>query len=122
MPAPIAIVVAEDEVLTRIAIADTLRDEGFDVMEAQHAEEALGILGDRAAAIHILFTDIHMPGAMDGLALAHHTKRNWPWIALLIASGVARPEAADMPENSRFLAKPYDHRHVIQHIQEMTGG
>jgi DNA-binding NtrC family response regulator len=120
MPVPIAIVIAEDEVLTRIAIADTLRDEGFDVMEAEHAEEALGILGDRAASVRVLFTDIHMPGSMDGLALAHHTKKNWPWIGLLIVSGFAHPEPAAMPQDSRFLAKPYDHRHVVQHIQEMT--
>jgi len=120
MPSCIGVVIAEDEVLIRMAAADALRDEGFAVMEAQHAEDALGILQAHASSLQVLFTDIHMPGAMDGLALAHHTARTWPWIALLITSGRARPEGASLPARSCFLTKPYSHHHVVNHIREMT--
>ncbi len=120
MPAPIAVVLAEDEPFTRMMAADALRDQGFKVMEAANAEEALDILHAHACDVHVLFTDIHMPGAMDGLALAHHAALNWPWISFLIASGRARPDNAELPARSRFVAKPYRHDHVIGHIREMA--
>ncbi len=119
MPAHIAVVVAEDEPLIRMAAAAALRDEGFEVMEAESAEEALGILQEHAWDVHVLFTDIHMPGSMDGLALAHHAALHWPWISFLIASGRAKPEDAELPARSRFVAKPYSHDHVITHVREM---
>jgi two-component system, response regulator PdtaR len=74
----IFVLVAEDEELVRLVIAETLRDEGLEVMEAEHAEAALGVLEQHAARIHVLFTDIQMPGSMDGLALAHHTAKTGP--------------------------------------------
>jgi two-component system, response regulator PdtaR len=89
-------------------------------MEAEHAEAALSVLERHAARIHILFTDIQMPGSMDGLALARHTSKNWPRIALLIASARAQPDRVTLPEKSRFLAKPYRHSHVVQHIRELA--
>ena len=67
-----------------------------------------------------MFTDIQMPGSMDGLHLAHHTRRHWPWIALMLASGRSRPEMADMPEGSRFLSKPYSPTHLLQGVREMV--
>ncbi len=120
MPTHIAIVLAEDEALVRMAISDALRDEGFEVMEAENAEQALGILEAHAANFHVLFTDVHMPGPMNGLALAHCAARNWPWLSLLIASGRARPDLAALPSRSRFVIKPYSHDHVIGHIREMA--
>jgi two-component system, response regulator PdtaR len=86
MPDPILVLVAEDEELVRLVVVDALEDAGFEVIEAGHAEAALGILQIHAARIHVLFTDIHMPGTMDGLALCHHTAKNWPKIALLLTS------------------------------------
>jgi CheY-like chemotaxis protein len=112
------VVIAEDEVLIRGMAVDMLTDEGFEVIEAGHAEEALAILELQAADIHILFTDIHMPGPMDGLELAYHARSHWPWIALLLASGKARP--AEMPAGSRFLSKPYDLYHVVRCVRELT--
>jgi hypothetical protein len=78
------------------------------------------VLESRARHIHVLFTDIQMPGTMDGLALAHHTSEHWPWIGLLITSARPHPNRAAFPEKSRFLAKPYQHRHVIRHIRELA--
>jgi CheY-like chemotaxis protein len=80
----------------------------------------VSLLESRARHIHVLFTDIQMPGTMDGLALAHHTSEHWPWIGLLITSARPHPNRAAFPEKSRFLAKPYQHRHVIRHIRELA--
>ena len=113
------VVVVEDEVDIRLVVAEALADAGFDVHEAEHAEEAVSILRDRASGIHALFTDMNMPGAMDGLALAHHSRSNWPWIVLLIASGRPGPSLEHMPSASRFLPKPYHPDHVITHLREM---
>jgi CheY-like chemotaxis protein len=120
MSGEIFVVVAEDEELVRLVIVNALEDEGFEVMEAEHAEAALGILQIHAARIHVLFTDIQMPGVMDGLALAHHAAKNWPKIALLITSARPRPHQSKLPGKSRFLAKPYRHHHVIRHIRELA--
>jgi CheY-like chemotaxis protein len=116
-PTPIVIVV-EDEFLTRLAIVELLTEEGFVAIEAGHADGALATLNERAADIHVLFTDIHVPGAMDGLDLAHHTRRHWPWIALLITSAVTTPPTA-LPKGSRFLSKPYGLRHAVVHVREL---
>jgi CheY-like chemotaxis protein len=116
----IFVLVAEDEELVRLVIVDALEDAGFEVMHVEHAEAALSVLQIHAARIHVLFTDIQMPGVMDGLALAHHTAKNWPKIALLITSARPRPHQSRLPEKCRFLAKPYRHHHVIRHIRELA--
>jgi two-component system, response regulator PdtaR len=112
--------VAEDEELVRLVIVAALEDAGFEVIEAEHAEAALSVLQINAASIRVLFTDIQMPGTMDGLALAHHTAKNWPKIALLLTSARPRPHQRSLPEKCRFLAKPYGHDHVIRHIRELA--
>jgi DNA-binding NtrC family response regulator len=116
----VIILVAEDEELVRPVIGEALEDAGFEVIEAEHAEAALLVLQIHAARIHVLLTDIHMPGAMNGLALAHHTAANWPKIALLMTSARPRPHQRWLPEKCRFLAKPYQHEHVICHIRELA--
>ena len=114
------VLVAEDEDLVRLVIVQALLDEGFDVMEAEHAEAALTVLDSHARRIHVLFTDIQMPGTMDGLALAHHTSKHWPWIGLLVTSARPHPDRETFPKESRFVAKPYRHHHVIRHIRELS--
>jgi two-component system, response regulator PdtaR len=84
MPDQILVLVAEDEELIRLIMVEVLEDAGFEVIEAGHAEAALAILQIHAARIHVLFTDIQMPGAMDVLSLAHHTARTWPKIAFCL--------------------------------------
>jgi two-component system, response regulator PdtaR len=117
---PKTVLVAEDELLIRMVAADVLTDAGFDVVEAGHAEDALTVLQDRQGAIHLLFTDIHMPGPMNGLDLAHHVRRVWPHVALLITSGEKRPQSARLPAGSVFLTKPYRHDHVVAHARALT--
>jgi CheY-like chemotaxis protein len=116
---PTTIIVAEDDRLLRLIAVEFLTDAGFSVIEATHAKDAMGVLEVQFEEIHILFTDIHMPGEMDGLALAHHVKRNWPQISLLITSGDLLPDQKDLPEGSKFLRKPYHHDHVINHVRSL---
>jgi two-component system, response regulator PdtaR len=114
---PKTVVVAEDEILLRVLAVAVLTKAGFDVIEAGNAEEALATLQARLGAIHLLFTDIHMPGRLNGLELAHHVRGAWPKIALLITSGGL---PAKLPAGSIFLAKPYDLVHVVAHAQTLT--
>jgi two-component system, response regulator PdtaR len=120
MPDQILVLVAEDEGLVRLVIVAALEDAGFEVIEAEHAEAALGVLQNHAARIDVLFTDIHMPGTMDGIALARHTAKNWPKIAVLVTSARPPPHQPSLPEKSRFLAKPYRHDRVFRHIRELV--
>jgi two-component system, response regulator PdtaR len=114
-------VVAEDEELIRMIAVEALTEAGFVVLEAEHAEEALGHLHSYATEIHLLFTDVHMPGDMNGLDLAHHANGHWPWIAVLIASGHPLPETHKMSVKSRFLSKPYHPKTMVTHAQELVG-
>ena len=115
----IVVIIVEDEPLIRMVLAEALLDDGFDVIEASHAREAITILEVEAARVHALFTDVHMPGDLDGVGLAHHARAHWPWLSLLVTSGRAYPKVSDMPEGTRFIPKPYDLRRVVRHIQEM---
>ena len=116
----VVVLVAEDEPLVRGVAIETLSDAGFLAVEARHADDALDILAAQNERVHVLFTDVHMPGAMDGLALAHHTRRHWPWIAVLVASGCARPKRHEIPAGTRFLAKPYSLGAMVRHIRELV--
>jgi two-component system, response regulator PdtaR len=120
MAEPKTVLVAEDELLLRLVVVDALTDAGFDVIEAGHAEEALIALESGPFTIHLLFTDIHMPGLMDGLRLAHYVRLTWPHIALLIASGDQTPAPASLPQGSVFLPKPYHTDHVVAHAHTLT--
>jgi CheY-like chemotaxis protein len=113
------VIVAEDEAVIRMVTVDVLSDAGFCVLEAAHAAEALSHLQLRANEIHGLFTDVDMPGEMNGLDLAHHVSATWPWVVLLVTSGKPAPATHRLPAGSRFLPKPYDFNHVVQHVREM---
>ena len=116
------VLVAEDDTLIRMMVVDALTDAGFTVIEVGHADGALNVLTAQAIGIRALFTDIHMPGTMSGLDLARHVQGHWPWIGLLVASAKARPAPEELPAGSRFLSKPYDPDHVVQHVRELVEG
>jgi CheY-like chemotaxis protein len=113
------VVVAEDEALVRLLAVEVLTDAGYEVIEAGHAAAALDALQARPGEVKLLFTDVNMPGTMDGLALAHHVRAAWPHIALLIASGHHQPPPVAMPADSVFLAKPYEPAHVVAHARRL---
>ena len=99
------ILVVEDEALLLYSIADDLREQGFEVIEARNAAEALVALAGNPR-INFLFTDIDMPGSMDGLALAAAVRNRWPPVKILVTSGKGRPSPSDLPDGA-FLSKPY---------------
>jgi CheY-like chemotaxis protein len=114
------ILVVEDMPIIRMDAADALTDGGFEVIEAHDAATAFKFLQSSGADVRLLFTDIHMPGSMNGLELAHQSFHHWPWIALLVTSGDALPAPSEMPYGGRFLPKPYAIDHMLAHVREMT--
>src|SRR5579859_6979510 len=116
----VAVLVVEDEILIRLSMADAFSDAGFQVFEANHAEKAVAVLQEHASKIDVLFTDVNMPGAKDGLALAHLVKRHWPWIGLLVTSGRAMCATAEMPSGSQFIPKPYRARDAIESMRKLA--
>jgi DNA-binding response OmpR family regulator len=116
------IVVVEDESLIRMLAVETLLDAGFTVLEAEHAAAGLSHLEAQASRIAVLFTDINMPGDMNGLELAHHARTLWPWIAQLITSGRGTPALNTFPAGSRFVLKPYEIDNVVAHVRALMAG
>lgn len=102
-----AVLIVEDEPLVRLCAVETIEQAGFDVIEAANADEAIRILESRRD-IRVVFTDIHMPGSMDGLKLARAVRDRWPPIKIIVTSGREQIAAQDLPEGGRFFAKPYD--------------
>jgi CheY-like chemotaxis protein len=102
---PIALVV-DDEPLILMDTADMISDEGFAVVEARTADEAFEFLG-RHSSLQLLFTDVQMPGDMDGFELARLVASKWPHICVIVASGAASPQPGDIPDNARFISKPF---------------
>src|ERR1700721_2189757 len=95
------ILIGDDETLIRLAAVQIAEDEGFDVVEAANADEAIEILEGRDD-IRVIFTDIHMPGSMDGLKLARAVRDRWPPIKIIVKSGHEYPSEDDLPEGARF--------------------
>ncbi len=108
------VLVAEDDDLIREIVAHSLTSEGFIAIEAENAAEAASILRDEMNKIDVLFTDVRMPGEMDGMALARHTRKHCPWVKVLITSGHERPSQTDLPDQSVFIPKPYRLAEVIK--------
>jgi two-component system, response regulator PdtaR len=101
---PILLVV-EDELLVRLDFADLAQAAGFETVEASSADEAVEILQSRDD-IKVMFTDIRMPGSMDGMALAHYVRDRWPPTIIVICSGNKPPDAETLPREARFVSKP----------------
>jgi two-component system, response regulator PdtaR len=113
-----AILIVEDEALSRVMSANVLEKAGFTVIEAANAEDALRLLETRYD-VQILFTDIQMPGRFNGLALARAVHRRWPYIKLLITSGREKPRKEEIPDDSRFISKPFLPRELIGAINNL---
>lgn len=112
------VLVVEDEALLRLQATDTLEAAGYEVLEAPNADAALKLL--KNCAVGVLFTDIQMPGPMDGLALARLVHERWPDVRLVITSGRVRPTAEDMPDDSSFLSKPYASSSLLKTMEKAS--
>ena len=113
------VLVVEDEFLIRTDAADMVRAAGFTVVEASNADLALELL-ESASDIAAVFTDIHMPGSMDGLRLVAIVRDRWPPIAVLVTSGQDQIGIDDLPVGGRFLPKPYTEAQLATHLRELT--
>ncbi len=118
-PTPIVLIV-EDEMVLRMRAVDIVEDAGFIPIEAMSADEAMQILESRDD-ISLLFTDIQMPGSMDGLNLAHAVHSRWPHIKIILVSGQVAVTDADKPIDSRFFPKPLEIAQMILELQKMIG-
>ncbi|MGY4466286.1 CheY-like chemotaxis protein [Bradyrhizobium sp. LB9.1b] len=96
------VLVVEDEMVLRMRAVDIVEDAGFHPVEAVNADEAISILESRSD-ISLLFTDIQMPGSIDGLKLAHAVHERWPSIKIILVSGQVKPSDAERPENTPLL-------------------
>jgi CheY-like chemotaxis protein len=117
--APTIVLVVEDEPLQRWLAAEMVREAGFTAIEAADADEAIAVLESRSD-IRIVFTDIEMPGSMDGLRLARAIRGRWPPIELVLTSGRSAVRETDLPERGRFLAKPYQSHRVADILQQLA--
>src|SRR4051794_9797610 len=114
------VLLVEDEPLLRMAAADDLQEAGFHVLEAANADIALAVLEACSDDVQVLFTDIDMPGTMDGLGLAESVQQRWPHISLLIASAYHRPQPEQIPDDGRFMPKPYRSEDVVRQIRDLV--
>lgn len=113
------VLVVEDEALLRANAVAMIEDAGFDVVAAGDADEAIAILEARPD-IHVVFTDIQMPGSMDGLKLAKFVRSRWPPIKLIATSGQIAVRDGDLPEGGVFLPKPYDATGIVATLRHLT--
>jgi len=113
------VLVVEDEMLIRMFAADCLQENGFIVLEAADAAEALKIL-DAHDDVDVLFTDVNMPGPMDGIALVGLMHGRRPELGLIITSGRGAPDLADLPGTSLYLAKPYLPQQLAAAVERQT--
>lgn len=118
-PKSAIVLVVEDNPVLLLNSVDLIVDAGFDVLEARNADEAIEIL-ERHDDIAIVFTDIEMPGSMDGLRLAQAIRDRWPPVHLVIASGRHTPEPEEMPDGSRFFAKPFNGSELVATLRRMA--
>jgi CheY-like chemotaxis protein len=117
--APVAVLVVEDDVLLRMSIVQDLEDAGFDVFEAENASAAIDQLNHNSR-IQVMFSDVDMPGGVDGLKLAALVRDRWPPIKIIITSGHHDLSKLIMPEVELFLPKPYTPELVVASILEVA--
>ena len=116
---PMRILVVEDETFIRMDVVEMLRAAGFHVLEAINAYEAIQML-ERNSGVRVIFTDIDMPGSMNGLKLAAAVRDRWPPVSIIATSGHFEIQAGDLPADARFVPKPYQSEQIISAIRDLT--
>ncbi len=116
---PSIVLIVEDDPLLRMLTVSEVEAAGFQTLEAADADQAVALLESRSD-VAFLFTDIDMPGSIDGLKLAHTVRDRWPPIKTLIVSGRVRPQPNELPPDSRFLEKPYGSADMIAALRALA--
>jgi CheY-like chemotaxis protein len=114
------VLVVEDEVFVRMVAVEIAEEADFDVISVATADEALVVLEGRVD-VRVVFTDVQMPGTIDGLGLARSVHERWPPVGLIVTSGRGQVSEHDLPEGGRFLAKPYDACTLKRALRELVG-
>ncbi|MBV8897741.1 MAG: response regulator [Acidobacteriaceae bacterium] len=114
----VAVLIVEDEFLIRMDTASFLESAGFVVYEAEHADEAIRCL-EAHDEIRLIFTDVNMPGSMDGLALAHYVRGRWPPVKIIVTSGFLKAKADHLPDGALFVEKPYVLKTIANKINDL---
>jgi DNA-binding NtrC family response regulator len=112
------VLVVEDSPLIRMGAVDLVIAAGFEAVEAGDADEAIGILEARPD-IHIVFTDVGMAGAMDGIKLSHYIRNRWPPVKLIVTSGKFPVDESHLPMGAMFFPKPYDESAIVEAMIRM---
>ena len=112
------VLVVEDEFLLRMNAIEMIEEAGFEVVEACNADDAIAILESRSD-IRVVFTDIQMPGSMDGLKLAASVRNRWPPIKIIATSGFSVIREGDLPKGGVFLPKPYTSKRISATLHEL---
>ena len=113
------VLIVEDEFLLRMDAAEMIEEAGFEVVQTANADEAIAILKVRPD-IHVVFTDIQMPGSMDGLKLARFVRDRWPPIKIIATSGRVAVGDGDLPDGCVFLPKPYRSTQIVAALRALT--
>lgn len=111
----LVVLIVEDDAILRMDAVDMVTDAGHVAIEASNANEAIALLENRRD-ITTVFTDIEMPGTMDGIKLAHAIRKRWPPVTVVVASGRIKPGEGDLPDDVAFLSKPYSPQSVIRSL------
>jgi CheY-like chemotaxis protein len=117
--APVILIVEDDPLLRMLAI-EFVKDAGFETLEAGDADQAIAIL-ESCGEVAVLFTDVDMPGSMDGLKLARLASERWPAMDILVASGHVRLRQSELPPDGRFLGKPYSAAAMVAELHAFIG-
>jgi two-component system, response regulator PdtaR len=112
----VAILVVEDEPLLCLDISDALSAKGYEVIAVTNADDAIKVFEFRND-IHTIFTDIDMPGSMDGLKLAAAVRDRWPPVNIIVTTGMKPPRRDEIPARSLFIAKPYRNAQVLEAVR-----
>lgn len=115
------VLIVEDSTIVRMGAVDLVLSAGYEALEANDAEGAIRILEARND-VDIVFTDVRMPGTMDGIKLSHYIHDRWPPVKLIVASGEAILEESSLPTGSRFFSKPYDERSITDAMALLISG
>jgi DNA-binding NtrC family response regulator len=115
----VVVLIVEDDPLVRLIAAEAVAEAGFEALEAENADEAVRVLEQRSD-IRIVFTDVDMPGPMDGLKLAIAVRGRWPPIEIIVTSGHRAVAARELPARSIFMPKPYRLDSVVETLRRLA--
>ncbi|WP_206245149.1 response regulator [Novosphingobium terrae] len=117
--APPVVLVVEDEPILRMAAVEMVKDSGLTALEVPDAETALAVLKTRPD-IRLVFTDVKMPGRIDGMRLAGLVHDRWPLIDVIVTSGELAPGEVPLPAGGVFIPKPYDHGKLVHLMHRLV--